>query len=103
MHQQVRQQWGLLAIIGMAALVLIGSALAASLRSINSPFPGFFIHDNLTVGPYFLPGWSGQQAGLRSLDRVVAVNGSCAGAARRFLRARAAGTGRHFNALPSDA
>lgn len=75
MHQQVRQQWGLLAIIGVAAVVLIGGALAASLRSINSPFPGFFIHDNLTVGPYFLPGWSGQQAGLRSLDRVMAVNG----------------------------
>lgn len=76
MQQQARQQWGVLAIIGLGALLLLGSSLLASIRAINSPFPGFFLHENLTVGPYFLPSWSGQKAGLQPLDRVVAVNGA---------------------------
>ncbi|MBM4260963.1 MAG: GAF domain-containing protein [Deltaproteobacteria bacterium] len=76
MQQQARQQWSVLAIIGFSALVLLGSSLAASIRAINNPFPGFFVHENLTVGPYFLPSWSGQKAGIQSLDRVVAVNGA---------------------------
>ena len=44
-------------------------------RWLNEPFPGFFVYENLTVGPYYAPGWTGAAAGLRSLDRVVSVDG----------------------------
>jgi len=56
-------------------LLLIGQTLLSSGRWIDAPFPGFFVHENLTVGPYSLPGWSGAAAGLESLDQVVSVNG----------------------------
>jgi signal transduction histidine kinase len=65
----------LFAIFGFAAAALVCTTLAASLAWINQPFPGFFVHENLTVGPYFLPGWSGGAAGMKSLDRVVVING----------------------------
>ncbi|HSF59394.1 MAG TPA: ATP-binding protein [Candidatus Binatia bacterium] len=75
MGHQVRQQRFLLAVMGLIALVLIGKTLVSSFQWISKPFPGFFLHENLTVGPYFLPGWSGGPAGVRALDRVVAVDG----------------------------
>ncbi len=65
----------LLALIGLFALTLIGGTLASSLQWLHKPFPGFFLHDNHTVGPFFLPGWSGTVAGLQALDRIVAVDG----------------------------
>jgi len=76
MKQQRVWQGVLLLVVATAAAALLWSALIPSLRAINAPFPGFFVHENLTVGPYFLPGWSGQKAGIQSLDRVVALNGS---------------------------
>jgi signal transduction histidine kinase len=66
----------LLAAIGLFALSLIGATLISSVHWINKPFPGFFLHENQTVGPYFLPGWSGEAGGLRSLDQIVGVNGT---------------------------
>ncbi len=57
------------------AFALVSATLISSFQWIRKPFPGFFIHENLTVGPYFLPHWSGAIAGLRSLDRVLAVEG----------------------------
>jgi signal transduction histidine kinase len=74
MGHQVRQQRLLLAVMGLIALVLIGKTLASSFQWISRPFPGFFLHENLTVGPYFLPEWSGGQAGVKALDRIVAVD-----------------------------
>ena len=72
-----RQSWryrlSLLA-AGLLGLLLIGQTFLSSGRWINAPFPGFFVHENLTVGPYSLPGWSGAAAQLESLDQVVAVN-----------------------------
>jgi len=65
----------LLLLTGLFALVLIGQALLSSSRWIDQPFPGFFVHANLTVGPYSAPGWSGAASGIKSLDRVVRVNG----------------------------
>ena len=79
-----KQPWRrqlLLATMGLIALFLVGGTLGASFQWISRPFPGFFLHENLTVGPYFLPSWSGALTGVRALDRVVAVNG-------RPLRAR---------------
>jgi signal transduction histidine kinase len=75
MGHQVRQQRFLLAVMGLIALALIGKTLVSSSQWISKPFPGFFLHENLTVGPYFLPGWSGGPAGVRALDRVIAVDG----------------------------
>ncbi|HXV79912.1 MAG TPA: ATP-binding protein [Candidatus Binatia bacterium] len=73
-----KQRWQrqlLLATMGLIALLLVGGTLVASFQWIARPFPGFFLHENLTVGPYFLPNWSAERAGMRALDRVLAVNG----------------------------
>jgi len=63
----------LLLVTGLFGFLLIGESILSSSRWINQPFPGFFLHENLTVGPYSLPGWTGANAGLQSLDRVVSV------------------------------
>lgn len=67
---------------GLFVLVLIGQTLFFTVRWLNEPFPGFFVHENLTVGSYYAPGWTGAGAGLRSLDQIGAVDG-------RELRTRA--------------
>ena len=75
MGKQLWRRQLLLATMGLIALLLVGGTLIASFQWISRPFPGFFLHENLTVGPYFLPSWSGTLAGMRALDRVIAVNG----------------------------
>lgn len=75
MEYHIWRRRGLLAIISLFALALIAGTLVTSFQWINRPFPGFFVHENLIVGPYFLPGWSGGKAGLKPLDRIVAVEG----------------------------
>ncbi|HEU4340284.1 MAG TPA: ATP-binding protein [Candidatus Binatia bacterium] len=65
----------LIAVMAVFAVSLVSAALISSFHWIRRPFPGFFIHENLTVGPYFLPEWSGPLAGLKSLDRVLSVDG----------------------------
>src|SRR5678816_3902096 len=72
-----KQPWRrqlLLAAMGLIAVLFVGGTLVASFKWISRPFPGFFLHENLTVGPYFLPSWSGGLAGVRALDRIVAIN-----------------------------
>jgi signal transduction histidine kinase len=81
MGKQLWRRQLLLATMGLIAFLLVGGTLVASFQWISRPSPGFFLYENLTVGPYFLPGWSGTLAGVRALDRVVAVNG-------RLLRER---------------
>jgi signal transduction histidine kinase len=79
-----KQPWRrqlLLVTIGLIALLLVGGTLVASFQWISRPFPGFFLHENLIIGPYSLPSWSGGLAGMHALDRIVAVNG-------RWLRER---------------
>jgi signal transduction histidine kinase len=75
MGNQKWQRRVLLAGFGFVAATLVFTTLAASLRWINRPFPGFFVHENLTVGPYFLPGWTGGSAGIKFLDRLVSLDG----------------------------
>ncbi len=70
------QRYSLLALTGLFGVLLIGESFLSSGRWINRPFPGFFVHENLTVGAYFVPGWSGAEAGLQALDRVVSVAGN---------------------------
>jgi len=65
----------LLALIAVLAIALISAGLLPTFHWIHSPFPGFFVHENLTVGPFFLPTWTGSVAGVKSLDRIVAVDG----------------------------
>ncbi len=75
MGHQTWQRWLLLLLTGIVGLLLIGESFLSSSRWINRPFPGFFIHENLTVGPYFMPGWTGAAGGLQSLDRVARLEG----------------------------
>ena len=75
MYRQSWQRWLLLLLSGVFGALLIGESIVSSGRWIAQPFPGFFVHENLTVGPYSLPGWSGGVAGLESLDHVIAVDG----------------------------
>ena len=75
MNRQSWQRWFLLILSGVFGALLIGESILSSGRWIGQPFPGFFVHENLTVGPYGLPGWSGAAAGIQSLDQIVAVGG----------------------------
>jgi signal transduction histidine kinase len=97
MGNQLWQRRALFAVFGLLSTALLFTTLTASLSWINRPFPGFFVHENLTVGPYFLPGWSGGAAGVKSLDRVVAVDGRELRSRQDFyeiVKGRPAGT--HF-------
>lgn len=64
----------LLVITGLAVFATLSATVLVSFQWIHKPFPGFFLHENLTVGPYFLPSWTGESGGLKSLDLVVSVN-----------------------------
>ncbi|HWO40711.1 MAG TPA: histidine kinase dimerization/phospho-acceptor domain-containing protein, partial [Candidatus Eisenbacteria bacterium] len=75
MARQSLQQRALFAVIALVAGAMITVTLTASFHWVNKPFPGFFLHENLTVGPYSLPRWSGNQAGLKPFDLITAVNG----------------------------
>jgi hypothetical protein len=67
---------------GLSVVLLIGQNILSIGHWLNEPFPGFFVHENLTVGPYSVPGWTGPTAGLQPLDRVLSMDG-------RDLRGRA--------------
>lgn len=68
-------RWLLLSVIGLLAALLVAGNLVISLDWIHKPFPGFFVYENLSVGPYALPQWTGSGTRLRSLDRIVSVDG----------------------------
>jgi signal transduction histidine kinase len=72
-----RTWWGrlLLLVSGLCVLFLVGQSIVSTGRWLNEPFPGFFVYENLTVGPYHAPGWTGAAAGLRSLDRIISIDG----------------------------
>lgn len=73
MDIQTWQRRGLFATVGLLAFAVLGGALVSSLRWNGQPFPGFFLYSNLNVAPYFLPHWTGEQQGLRFLDRVLTI------------------------------
>jgi signal transduction histidine kinase len=60
---------------GLGALAFLAHTVVATARWLDEPFPGFFVYENLTVGPYHAPGWSGAAAGLRPLDRIIGIDG----------------------------
>ena len=75
MGPQTWHRYVLLALTALFGVLVIGESFLSSGRWINQPFPGFFVHENLTVGSYFVPGWTGAEAALQSLDRVVSMAG----------------------------
>ncbi len=75
MGQHPWQRWLLLSVIGLFTCLLVAGNLALSLQWIHKSFPGFFVYENLTVGPYALPQWTASGTRLRSLDRIVALDG----------------------------
>ncbi len=60
---------------GLCVLVLVGQTFLFTGRWLSEPFPGFFVYKNLTVGPYYAPGWTGAGTGLRSLDQIARIDG----------------------------
>jgi signal transduction histidine kinase len=87
-----RQSWhrrDLLVTLSIFAFVIVSVTMFSSFHWIHKPFPGFFLHENLTVGPYFLPHWSGGVAGLQSLDVIVKIDGNpVSGRAELYDRVR---------------
>ena len=75
MGHRSRQRRLLYFTTALLALLLLGQTAVLSSRWLNQSFPGFFVYQNLTVGPYSLPGWGGAAAGLKSLDRIISVDG----------------------------
>lgn len=75
MGHQAWQRRVLLFLMGLFAFSVVSGTLIYSSQWINHPFPGFFIHENLTVGPYALPRWSGMNGGLKPFDLILSVNG----------------------------
>ncbi|HEY1236550.1 MAG TPA: ATP-binding protein [Candidatus Binatia bacterium] len=67
------KKWLLLVITGLFTVLLMGESFLSTGHWINQPFPGFFVHENLTVAPYFMPSWTGPRSGLQSLDRLLTV------------------------------
>ena len=73
MDHHTWEKWLLLVITGLFTVLLMGESFLSTGRWINQPFPGFFVHENLTVAPYFMPSWTGPRSGLQSLDRLLTV------------------------------
>ncbi|HMF51537.1 MAG TPA: hypothetical protein VK603_22965, partial [Candidatus Saccharimonadales bacterium] len=94
MDHRAWQRFLLLLLCSVFGAFLIAESFLTSSRWIGRPFPGFFVHENLTVGPYFVPGWSGASAGLQSLDRIARMNGvKLHNRAELYERARQAPSG----------
>jgi signal transduction histidine kinase len=102
MDPQPGQRRLLLTVIGVLALALVSHTFASATKWIHNPFPGFFLYENLTVGPYFLPGWTGGAAGLRPLDQIVTVEGwpvTHRGELYELVKSRPIGTDFHYQAI----
>ena len=102
MDPQLDQRRLVLTVIGILALALVSYTVASAAKWIHSPFPGFFLYDNLTVGPYSLPGWTGAAAGLKPLDQIVTVDGRALkhrAEVYDLVKSRSIGTDFHYRAV----
>ena len=79
MRHQAWHRRGLLVIFAVFAFLIVSGTVLSSLQWIHKPFPGFFLHENLTVGPYSLPHWTGGVSGLQSLDLIIKIDDSPVG------------------------
>ncbi len=59
-----------------ASLAVAGACLGLALRWLDRPFPGFLVNPRMVVGNLGLPDWTGTQAGLASLDKIVSAEGA---------------------------
>ena len=75
MPSQLGQRRLALTVIGILAIALVSYTFVSAAKWIHRAFPGFFLYENLTVGPYSLPGWTGGAAGLKPLDQIVSADG----------------------------
>lgn len=66
-----RAGWGLLAL----SLAVAGLCLLDALGRFEKPFSGFFYGPNLVVSVAQRQGWPGPEAGLKSMDHILAVAG----------------------------
>src|ERR1043165_2472471 len=73
MDHHTWKKWLLLVTTGVFGFLLLGQSILSTNHWINQPFPGFFVHENLTVAPYFISSWTGTGSGLQSLDRLLTV------------------------------
>jgi serine phosphatase RsbU (regulator of sigma subunit) len=55
--------------------LLAGICLVSSIRLVGKPFPGFLIYLPPYIGSTSVEEWPGRQAGLKFMDRIVAVDG----------------------------
>jgi len=64
-------------IYGLVGIMLAISVVSfvAALSWLNKPFPGFLVYTFPYVGSYSLKEWPSRQAGLKFMDRIVAVDG----------------------------
>jgi sigma-B regulation protein RsbU (phosphoserine phosphatase) len=65
----------------LAALTLLMAAVCVAsfvtpASWLNKPFAGFLVYDPPYVGSYSVEDWPGRRAGLKFLDRIVAVDGA---------------------------
>jgi hypothetical protein len=61
-------------LVTIAAVVIIGSFVGA-VSWVNKPFAGFLLYDFPQVGSMSLNDWPGRQAGLKTFERVLFVDG----------------------------
>ncbi|MFH1262160.1 MAG: ATP-binding protein [Pseudomonadota bacterium] len=76
MQRRTRLIQHFVAILTLCATLMVGGlSLFRAIGTIGSPFAGFFFGPNLLVGIGQRAEWPGIQAGLRSLDKITAVDG----------------------------
>lgn len=61
-------------------------SLIEAIEIVGRPFAGFFVGPNLLVAISQREGWPGIRAGLRSLDRIVAVDGQSVESSEELVR-----------------
>ena len=47
---------------GLCVFVFIGQTIVSTQRWVDEPFPGFFVYENLTVGPNAVPTFEMRQS-----------------------------------------
>ena len=62
---------------GICFLMLAGVVVSfiSAVSWLNKPFPGFLVYDPPYVGSYSSRDWTGKQAGLSYLDRILEMDG----------------------------
>ncbi len=69
------RNWAAVTMVG-ATLTIGALSLIQAVPTIGKPFAGFFVGPNLLVAISQRQAWPGIQGGLRSLDRIVAIDGN---------------------------